>query len=99
MSVQAIGKLESSHDYGRYTNLTASALIETGQGTLQGIIINSHTNGTIAFKDALTNTTPVIINTITLGATERWIPFFGAKFTTGLYLVLGGTIDCTVIWN
>ncbi len=99
MSVQAISKLEAQHDYGLYKNTTASVLIETGQGTLQGVIINSHTNGTLKFWDNTSAATTVIFNTITLGATERWIPFFGAKFTTGLFLTIGGTCDCTVVWN
>ena len=99
MSVQAISKLEAQHDYGKYVNLSASALIETGPGTLQGVVINSHSSGTLKFWDNTSAATTVIFNTITLSAGERWIPFFGAKFTTGLYLTIGGTADVTVIYN
>lgn len=99
MSVQAITKLEAIHDYGKYVNLSASALIETGPGTLQGVVVNSHTSGTLKFWDNTSAATTVIFNTITLGATERWIPLFGAKFTTGCFLTIGGTADVTVIYN
>lgn len=92
--------LTSSQNYGLPANISASALIKTGTGTIQGIVVNSHTAGVIKLSDALTSTTPLICNTITLGATERWIPLFGAKFTTGLYLTLvSGTADLTVVYN
>jgi hypothetical protein len=35
--------------------------------------------------------------TITLGATERYIPFYDGDFVTGLYVTVGGTIDCSII--
>lgn len=99
MSTAAIGQLQARHQYGRYTNLTASALIETGPGTLQGVVINSHTAGTLKFWDSLTAANTVIFNTITLAVGERWVPLFGAKFTTGCFLTIGGTADVTLIWN
>lgn len=99
MSVQAITKLEAQHDYGIYKNISASALIETGQGTLQGVVINSHSSGTLKFWDNTSAATTVIFNTITLAVGERWIPLFGAKFTTGCFLTIGGTADVTVIYN
>lgn len=94
-----ISNIESTTQYGLYKNISASTLIKTGPGVVIGIVINSHSSGTLQLSDALTSTTPLMFNTITLGATERWIPLFGAKFTTGLYITKGGTIDCTVIYN
>lgn len=99
MALQAINRLEAQHDYSLYKNVTASALIETGPGTLQGVIVNSHTSGTLKFWDNTSAATTVIFNTITLGATERWIPFLGAKFTVGCFLTIGGTADVTVLYN
>ena len=84
---------------GLYKNFTTSNLVKTGTGVVVGIIVNSHTNGTLKFWDNTSAATTVIFNTITLGATERWIPFFGAKFLTGLYITVGGTVDATVIYN
>lgn len=91
--------LQSSQNYGLYTNRTASALLVTGPGNIQGVVVNSHTSGTLKFWDNTSAATTVIFNTITLGATERWIPLFGAKFTVGCYLTIGGTADVTIIYN
>lgn len=91
--------LKSTQKYGLFSNLSASALIKTGTGNLQGVVINSHTNGTLKFWDSLTAANTIIFNTVTLAVGERWIPLFGAKFTTGCFLTIGGTADVTVIYN
>lgn len=83
----------------RYSNKTASELIHTGQGSIVGVVVNSHTSGTLKFWDALTATTPVLFNTITLAVGERYIPLFEANFTTGLFLTIGGTADVTVVYK
>lgn len=83
---------------GSYTNLTASALIKTGAGSINYIVVNSHTTGTIKLWDNTSAATTVINNTITLAAGERWIPI-NARFATGLYVTIGGTADVTVYWN
>ena len=84
---------------GLYKNFTSSNLVKTGTGIVMGIVINSHSSGTLKLWDNTSAATTVLFNTITLGATERWIPLFGAKFLTGLYVTTGGTIDATVIYN
>lgn len=80
-------------------NLIASALVASGYGTVGGIIVNSHTSGTIKLWDSLTATGSVICNTITLAAGERWIPLFDATFNTGLFVTIGGTADITIIYD
>jgi len=91
--------LQATTPQGKYTNLSASALIATGPGVIVGVVVNSHTSGTLKFWDNTSAATTVIFNTITLAAGERWIPLFGAKFTVGCYLTVGGTADVTVITN
>lgn len=91
--------LQATTPQGKYTNLSASALIATGPGVIVGVVVNSHTSGTLKFWDNTSAATTVIFNTITLAAGERWIPLFGAKFTVGCYLTIGGTADVTVITN
>ena len=81
-----------------YKNLTASGQVKAGFGTVKGIIVASHTSGTIKLWDALTATTPVLINTMTLAVGERWIPLFDATFNTGLFVTIGGTADITVVY-
>ncbi len=90
---------ESSYRYGLFSNITASALVYTGAGTVQGVIVNSHTNGTVKFEDALTDTTPIISNTFTFPSGSGTYNFFGAKFKTGLFAVIGGTADITIIYT
>lgn len=79
--------------------MTASALVKTGNGDVQGIIIASHTTGTIKLWDNTSAAGTVLVNTITLAVGERWIPLFGAEFTTGLFVTIGGTADITVVYN
>lgn len=80
-------------------NLSASALIKTGYGSVKGVVINSHTSGTLKFWNNTSAANTILFNTITLASGERWIPLFDAAFTTGLYLTIGGTADVTVIYN
>lgn len=91
--------LQATTPQGKYTNLSASALLATGPGVLVGVVINSHSSGTLKFWDNTSAATTVIFNTITLAAGERFVPLYGAKFTIGCYLTIGGTADVTVITN
>jgi hypothetical protein len=40
-----------------YKNITSSALLKTGEGELLGVVVNSHTSGTIRINDGITATT------------------------------------------
>lgn len=83
----------------KYTNLTASGLVKTGDGGVLGIIINSNSSGTIKMYDSLTASGTVFNDTISLGATERNIAFFGKTFYTGLYVEIGGTANISVVYG
>ena len=84
-----------------YLNLTASALAKTGTGKVYGVIVNSNTNGTLKLWDALTATTPVIINTYTFTTGVSQVITFPEpiNFKTGLYATIGGTADITLVLN
>lgn len=87
----------------KYRNLSASALLKTGTGTVSGIIINSHTSGTVKLWDNTSAAGTVICNTITFSVVattgERFIPLFDLAYTTGLYVTIGGTADITVVYS
>lgn len=83
----------------KYANLSASGLIKTGAGKVSGVVINSHSSGTLKFWDNTSGATTVLFNTITLAVGERYIPFYDADFNTGLYLTIGGTADVTVMYD
>jgi hypothetical protein len=85
--------------FNKYKNLTASGQVKASGGTLVGVVINSHTSGTLKLWDSLTATGAVICNTITFGASERFIPLYNASGGIGLFATIGGTADITIIYE
>jgi hypothetical protein len=85
--------------FNKYKNLSASGLVKNGAGVATGVIIASHSSGTLKLWDAVTATTPILVNTMTFAAGERFIPLYGACFTTGLYATIGGTADITIVYE
>ena len=84
----------------KYANGTASALIKTGSGTFYGVVVNSHTNGTLKFWDNTAGSGTVILNTFTFAAGSGVYHFpKGISFYTGLYATVGGTIDYTILYK
>lgn len=82
------------------TNGTATALIKTGAGKVYGVIINSHTSGTMKLWDNTTATGTVLVNTFTFPAGSGVYKFPQAlNFSTGLFFTLGGTLDFTIVFN
>ena len=84
---------------GQSTNLTASALLLTGPGVAVGVVINSHTSGTLKLWDNTAASGTVLFNTMTFAVGERSISLHGARFKTGLFATIGGTADLTIIYN
>lgn len=82
---------------GEYTNLTADMLVKTGEGHLVGIFVASSTSGTIKVWDNTSAATTVLVNTFNASA-ATWYPL-PFRFKTGLYIDVGGTIDCTVSYH
>jgi len=82
----------------KYVNLTASALVKTGDGELVGIFVASASSTpTIKLWDNTSAATTVLVNTFTPSAGAWYsIP---AHFTVGLYVTISGTVDCTVIYS
>ncbi len=83
---------------GTYTNISANTLIRTGAGNILGIFVAS-ASGTPTIKvwDAVSAVAPILVNTF-IPAAATFYPI-GADFRTGLYVTIGGTVDCTVIWT
>lgn len=86
-------------DAATYTNISASTLIKTGAGVLKGIVVNSHTSGTLKLWDNTSAATTVIFNTITFAAGPSFIKLPAVEFSTGLYATIGGTADITILWK
>ena len=88
----------------KYSNLTASALVKTGDGVVAGVIVNSHTSGTLKLWDNTSATGTVLVNTFTFptGSGVYTFPVVDGlppEFTTGLYATIGGTADITLVWK
>jgi hypothetical protein len=87
---------------GKVINASSGSaiVIQTGQTMLDGIIVNSHTSGVFQLRDGTTYIAGSIVHSsITLAAGERWIPFFGQNFDTGLVLNTSGTINLVVLYR
>jgi hypothetical protein len=82
------------------TNSTASALIRTGGGRVAGVIVNSHTSGTMKLWDNTSAAGTVLVNTFTFPAGSGVYQFpEPIEFYTGLYFTVGGTLDYTIVWK
>lgn len=80
--------------YYPYTNLSASALLNTGLTKLGGVFCASSSTGTLKVWDNTAASGTVLVNTFSLVA-GTWYPLpFIAK--TGVFLTIGGTADITV---
>ena len=81
---------------GGYTNLTATANVSPVPKTLIGFLVNSTTAGTITFYDSATTTTATPITGTITPAAGTFIPVYAAT-VNGIYAVIGGTLNVTVI--
>lgn len=82
---------------GGYKRLTATANCATTGTNLLGVLCATTTAGTIQFyDDAATGTTTPITGILTPAA-GAWTPV-PASTSKGLYAVIVGVLDCTVIF-
>jgi len=84
----------------KYTNITADTLIKTGFGKVAGVIVNSHTSGTLKLWDNTSAAGATISNTYTFAAGSQVVRYPEPLcFNVGLYADVGGTVDLTIIWD
>lgn len=91
--------LQPTYQYGLSADITSSVLIYTGAGNVQGVVVNSHTTGTLKLWDNTSAATTVLFNTYSFPTGSNYVNLFGAKFHIGLFATVGGTIDCTIIYT
>lgn len=83
-----------------YQSINADTLMKTGAGVFYGFIVSSHSSGTVKVWDNTSAATTVILDTITLAAgPQSWVFPVGIRFTTGLFIDIGGTIVLTPLWT
>lgn len=84
----------------KYLNGTTSQQVKSTNGTLLGIIVNSHTNGTLKLWDSATAANAVLMNTFTFPSGSGVYMFGdGINFNTALYATVGGTLDYTLLYR
>ena len=74
------------------TNTTTTGQVYTGSGCIEGIIVSTHSSGTIKLVDAPnSNVGRVILDTYTFASGSTFLPMYGAEFYEGIYATIGGT--------
>jgi ABC-type nitrate/sulfonate/bicarbonate transport system substrate-binding protein len=85
-----------------YTYITASANIKPMAGKLKGIFVSaaSGTPTMTVYDSAATTTTNTILGVFTpTAATSYILPLEGAYAKDGIYVVIGGTVTATVLFE
>jgi len=85
-----------------YTYITASANIKPMTGKLKGIFVSaaSSTPTITVYDSAAATTTDIILGTFTpAAATSYLLPLDGAYAKNGIYVVISGTVNATVIYE
>jgi hypothetical protein len=95
---------EGEHFVKALTSGTTT-LVKSGNGTLYGILVSSHTSGTIEVRDGLTLATgDVKFGTIALIADasaqhDRIVYYGGARFSTGILVYCAGTTVAQALYR
>ena len=84
--------------YQKAKNVSASGLVKTGAGSVKGIFVASATTGTIKLWDNTAGSGPVLVNTFTV-APGVFYELGHMSFATGLFITIGGTVDCTIAYD
>lgn len=86
-----------------YTNISATANIKPMAGKLKGIFVSaaSSTPTITVYDSAATSTSqPTMLSTFTpAAATSYLLPLDGAYAKDGIYVVIGGTVTATIIYE
>jgi len=86
-----------------YTQLNATANVKAYQGKLKGIMVTAASSTpTITVHDSATTTTtkPILkVFTPTAATNYDFAGSDGIFFTSGLYVVISGTVEMTIIYD
>jgi hypothetical protein len=80
-------------------NVSATGVVRTGPGTIKGIIVNSHSSGTLKLWDNNTASLVVIMDTFTFPSGSGVYNFGtgGLDFVNGIFATVGGTLNCQLL--
>jgi hypothetical protein len=84
---------------GVFKQISASTNIKADQGALLGIFVSAASaTPTITVYNSATTTTTDAIATVFTPVAGTWY-FLPAAFSAGLYIVISGTVSCTIIYQ
>ena len=91
---------EHGHLSPIHTTTNKSVLVKTGVGRLRGILVTaSKLGGTIEIMDNVENANPILIRQFDTDTTApKYYDFGDVTFGTGLYIVVGGVLFCTIFY-
>lgn len=81
------------------TNISANAQVTTSQAVLHAIVVNSHSTGTFRLATGTATSLTYVQGTYTPATGSSVIELKELEFTNGIYVVVGGTINLTAIYN
>jgi hypothetical protein len=87
-----------SNNFGMYKSVSASGNVNPASGVLVGIFVSAASSTpTITIYDSATTTTTAPIVTVFTPVAATFYPI-PATYAAGLYVVISGTVACTVIY-
>ena len=90
---------EPTYQYALPFILTTTGLVDTGAFCVTGIVVSSHTNGTLKLWDNTAGSGTVLVDTYTFPAGSGTYPLFGIKSLVGIYATVGGTLNATLAYT
>lgn len=81
------------------TNVAANAQITTGHAVLHSIVVNSHSTGTFRLATGTATSLTYVQGTYTPATGSSVIELHELEFEDGIYVVVGGTINLTAVYN
>lgn len=79
-------------------NVTSSQEIHDGRGLVHGIIVNSHSNGTLKLWHHTAAAGTFIMDTFSFPTGSGMYMFpYPIEIRDGLYATVGGTLNCQVL--
>ncbi len=84
----------------RGVTISGSQLIHTGDGIVEGFIVNSHSSGTLKLWDNTAGSGTVLMNTFTFASGSSVVKFpDGIIFTTGLFADMTVDESVTIVYR
>lgn len=91
--------IQPEYSYGLPIAVTATGLLYTGPASAVGVIVSSHTIGTLKLWDNTAGSGTVLVDTFSFptGSGTYWL--YGVKAIKGIFATVSGTLNATLVYN